>query len=89
MHFEGTVLVEVEQNIAIPHWRGKIPQPFDTSAVDSETPIKSVIQEWLENYGRQWVNEFTGSGNKVNCPDGTLVPGDVDPDVPTTATPDL
>jgi len=91
MHLEGAVLVEVEKNVATPHWRGGIPQlqPFNMEAIDSETPIKSVMQEWIEQYGRRWVKEFTGSGNKVNCPDGTLVPGDVDPDVPTTATPDL
>lgn len=91
MHFEGTVLVEVDGNVVTPHWRDRVPRlpSFDTKSIDSDTPIESVIEEWLERYGRQWVNEFTGSDEKVNCPDGTLVPGDIDPDVPTTATPDM
>lgn len=63
--------------------------PFRYDAIDSEIPIEYVVQEWLEEYGRRWVKEFTGSNDKVNCPDGTLVPGNVDPDVPTTATPDI
>jgi len=91
MHFEGKVLVEVKDNIATPHWREKVPRPppFDVRAIDSDTPIESFLQEWIEQFGRQWVNEFTGSGSNVNCPDGTLVPDGVDPDIPTTATPDL
>lgn len=91
MHFEGKVLVEVSGNVATPHWRGRVPRPppFNTKVVDSETPIEDIIEEWLEQYGRQWINEFTGSGSDVNCPKGTLVSGDVDPDVPTTATPDV
>lgn len=91
MHFEGFVLVEVDGAVATPHWRGRVPcpPPFDITTVNAESPIKSVIGEWIEHYGRQWVQEFTGSGDHVTCPDGTLVPSDVDPQVPTTATPDL
>jgi len=91
MHFNGSVLVEVDDNVVSPHWREKIPcpPPFDIRVIESNNPIESVIDRWLKQYGRQWVDEFTGSGDNVNCPDGTLKPGDVNRNIPTTATPDM
>ncbi|WP_144049948.1 hypothetical protein [Halorubrum sp. C191] len=90
MHFEGSVLVEVDGNIVTPHWRGQVPCPpkFDIRDIDADSPIEYVIGDWIEQYGRRWIDEFTGSANRVNCPDGTLTPGNVERQTPTTATPD-
>jgi|APHM01.1.fsa_nt_gi hypothetical protein len=54
MHFEGKILVELNGNIATPHWRERIPRlpSFDTRTVDSDTPIETVIENWVERYGR-------------------------------------
>jgi len=91
MHLEGKVLVEIEGDLATAYGLDQVPElpSFHITDINADNPIQSVIQDWVDLYGRSWVEKFARGEDRVNCPEGTLTPGDVDPSVPTTHTPDI
>lgn len=75
MRYTGKVLVKIEDDYAIPQWPENVnprPKIHLKGEEEPEELIQEVIQEWAEEFGRHWIDDFANTENYVICQEGDL-----------------